>query len=468
METFLLLAVFLVWPTSHLCAPHPEEEVTQSERLKRLSKVGEEFVDEEVKTALAGMTQMKRIMERNVAKHEELMTSLRRSSEEKQEAWHLMQDIKERLGEAEGQCQSTLSSSWEGCQPCLDSSCLLLFATTCHQGISTFTSKVEEFFRGISSLSSIVQSRDGHDLWFDEDSNEDEKMKKIENWFGKLNTDIQAVFNKSTALYNSLQHGFDQPSYEYLMSDKGLLESQAMPLVIEDSVMDGGFLQDLDLPAFFQTLLSFSSDIYERLSAGWAKILDKLRAVAKDLLEQVREGSEGTFARIMSAQETAECQELGQNTSGCLQFQERCQQCQDLILKDCPEVPELLLKSDEASTLMNRSQEQYQQISHIVQHHAQDTSSLMHNMMERFGWVSELVNMATGSENIFQIVKVSFGHKDEDFAKEKETIVEVNVLSSPKLLVRVPPDLDIENPEFMQRVAKQALQLFRKYVGGHH
>lgn len=76
------------------------------------------------------------------------------------------------------------------------------------------------------------------------------------------------------------------------------------------------------------------------------------------------------------------------------------------FLTDCPNVPELHVKFDEAFKLVNLSGEQYEQILQVVQRHTEDTSYLLNKMKERFGWVSELSNMTIGPENIFNIVKV--------------------------------------------------------------
>ncbi|XP_069076085.1 clusterin-like protein 1 isoform X1 [Pleurodeles waltl] len=465
MKALLLLVIYLLWLRSHHSAPQPEEEITYVERLKRLSKVGEEFVDGEVKKALVGVKQMKLIMDKNVEKHEDLMQSLTRSSEEKQEALHLMEEIKSRLSEEEEQCQSTLQGTWEECKPCLESSCLIFHTTNCNEEISKFTSTVEDFFRGISLSSSDSQRGEEDDRWRKEESEEeDAQLMQMETWFGQLTSDIRAVFDQSVASFKEMQTDFDPLFHRYFMSDSP--DIKAMTLPTEHAVSAEDPFQDWNIPGFFQSLLDFGSDICERFRVGWATMVHTFETATKDLLEEVTD-SRGTLARIMSGHDTVLCMELQQNTSGCQQFQERCQQCQNIILKDCPDVPELRLKTEEALKLVNRSHQQHQQMFQIVQQHAEDTASLMHEMKKRFGWVSELGNLSTGSENIFNIVKVSSWHNDGDSARRNETIVDVNILSSPVFSVRVPPDLDIENPKFIEYVADHALQLARKNVQEH-
>lgn len=73
---------------------------------------------------------------------------------------------------------------------------------------------------------------------------------------------------------------------------------------------------------------------------------------------------------------------------------------------DCPDVPELHTKVDEALKLVNISNQQYVQVFQVTQHHLEDTTYLMEKMREQFGWVTELANQTLGTENIFNSIKV--------------------------------------------------------------
>ena len=73
---------------------------------------------------------------------------------------------------------------------------------------------------------------------------------------------------------------------------------------------------------------------------------------------------------------------------------------------DCPAVPELYTKADEALELVNISNQQYAQVLQMTQHHLEDTTYLMEKMREQFGWVTELASQTPGSENIFSFIKV--------------------------------------------------------------
>ncbi|KAK2546235.1 Clul1 [Columba livia] len=284
-----------------------------------LSEVGEKYVDEEVKKALIGIKQMKIMMEKNEDKHIDLMKTLKKSSEEKQQALRLMDEVKERLEEEERQCQVSLKTSWDECESCLESNCMR-FYTTCKRGLSTFRRK--------------------------------------------------------------MQKEFDQSFQAYFMSDLDLNESPSMAALPEDTTRNNGSQKGWGIPGFLQIVFDFN----------------------------------------------------------------------------CPNVPELHIKFDEAFKLVNLSGEQYEQILQVVQRHTEDTSYLLNKMKERFGWVSELSNMTIGPENIFNIVKVLPG----DPSGKNETMVDVNILTSPTFTIKVPPNLDPKSAEFIEYIAGKALQLYKQ------
>lgn len=49
-----------------------------------------------------------------------------------------------------------------------------------------------------------------------------------------------------------------------------------------------------------------------------------------------------------------------------------------------------------------------------------------------------------------------------DPSNKDETVVDVNILTSPTFTIKVPPNLDPESPEFIEYIAGRALQLYKK------
>uniref|UniRef100_A0A8D2II17 Clusterin n=1 Tax=Varanus komodoensis TaxID=61221 RepID=A0A8D2II17_VARKO len=449
MKTLLVFVMCLLWLRGHQCAPI-KEDVKPEENLKVLSEVGEKYVDEEVKTALIGIKQMKIMMERNEVKHMDLMKTLKKSSYEKEEALRLMNEVKERLEEEENICQDTLKNLWDECKSCLESNCMK-FYTTCQHGRATFTSKVEDFFRKMTPWSFPVYASQGQDLQLNQKKTmpkkEDAQLVQMENLFNQLLSDMGTIFEKSFLFFKQMQKEFDQSFQIYFMSEPDLTEPYFLPASPEEPVRKIGSPKDWELPGFFQLVFDFSRTVLEGIGEVIA-------------LPYLNSDKSGMFSQNTPDQERAPCNKLRQNSSGCRRFHERCQKCQDNLMRACPSVPELHIKYDDAFKLVNISGEQYQQILQMVQHHTQDTSYLLNKMKERFGWVSELSNMTVGPENIFNIVSSSTERGEA--SSLNETVVDVNILTSPTFTIKVPQGLDIQSSEFIEYVAGKALQLYKK------
>ncbi|XP_044863329.1 clusterin-like protein 1 isoform X1 [Mauremys mutica] len=463
MKLCWLFLIYLLWLRGHQCAPIKEEEINPWEHLKILSEVGEKYVDEEVKKALVGVKQMKVMMERNEDKHVHLMKTLKKSSGEKQEALRLMDEVKEQLEEEERQCQVSLRNLWDECKTCLESNCMR-FYTTCQHGLSTFTSKVEDFFRKMSPLTFTFHEDQGKDLQLNEKpEKEDAQLVQMEDLFSQLLSDVSTIFDKSFAFFKQMQKEFDQSFQIYFMSDPDLTEPYYLPAFPEEPIRNSGLQKDWGMPGFLQIFFDFSKTLFEGISEVITEAFDEYTDNTRDLPEQAKDSDKsGMFSKIIPGHKRALCKELRQNSSGCPQFHERCQKCQDNLMRDCPNVPELHIKFDEAFKLVNVSGEQYDQILQVIQRHTEDTSYLLSKMKERFGWVSELSNMTIGPENIFNIVKVSPSVQGTDSSSLNETVVHVNILTSPTFTIKVPHDLVIGSSEFIEFVAGKALQLYKQ------
>ncbi|KFP31250.1 Clusterin-like 1, partial [Colius striatus] len=464
-----LFIIYVLWLNGHQCAPTRQEEMHLRENLKLLSEVGEKYVDEEVKKALIGIKQMKIMMERNEDKHVHLMKTLKKSSEEKQQAMRLMDEVKERLEEEERQCQVSLKNLWDECESCLESTCMRYY-TTCKDGLTTFRRKVEDFLSKIPPLIFTFHEDQGKDIQFNEKpEKEDTQLVKMEDLFSQLLSDMGSIFDRSFIFFKQMQKEFDQSFQTYFMSDVDLNETLSMPALPEDIIRNDGPQKAWGIPGFLQVVFDFSKTVFEGVSEVITEVFEDYRDKRRDVQEQAKgkyqkknhlhyPDRSGMFSKIVSGRQRHLCRELRENSSGCPQFHERCHKCQDNLLHDCPNVPELHIKFDEAFKLVNLSGEQYEQILQVVQRHTEDTSYLLNKMKERFGWVSELSNTTIGPENIFNIVKVVPG----DPSGKNETVVDVNILTSPTFTIKVPPNIDPKSAEFIEYIAGKALQLYKQ------
>ncbi|KAM6318702.1 clusterin-like protein 1 [Aegotheles albertisi] len=461
MKSSWFFIIYVLWLNGHQCAPMRQEEMNLRENLKLLSEVGEKYVDEEVKKALIGIKQMKIMMARNEDKHVDLMKTLKKSSEEKQQALRLMDEVKERLEEEERLCQITLKNLWDECEPCLESACMRYY-TTCKNSLSTFRGKVEDFLSKIPPLIFTFHEDEGKDIQFNEKpEKEDTQLVKMEDLFSHLLSDVGSIFDRSLVFFKQMQKEFDQSFQMYFTSDLDLIESPSIPALPENTTRNNGSQKGWDISGFIQIVFDFSKTVFEGVTEVITEVFNEYRANRRDVPEQAKgkyPDGNGMFSKTVSERQRPLCRELRENSSGCPQFHERCQKCQDNLLHDCPNVPELHLKMDEAFKLVNLSGEQYEQILQVVRLHTEDTSYLLNKMKERFGWVSELSNRTIGPGNIFNIVKVVPG----DPSGKSETMVDVNILTSPTFTIKVPPNLDPKSTEFIEYIAGKALQLYKQ------
>ncbi|XP_038603195.1 clusterin-like protein 1 [Tachyglossus aculeatus] len=479
MKLIVMFTACMLWLKCHLCAPTWKKMDPQI-NLKSLSEIGEKYVDEEMKKALIGIKQMKTMMERNEEKHKELMKTLKKSGKEKKETQRLVDEIKERLEEEERRCQMSLMASWDECKSCLESICMR-FYTTCQPSWSSVIDKVEKFFKKIPPIIFPLREVQGRDapssgnLEEEEEEEEDVQFTKMEDQFGQLSLDISSLFERSTDFFRQIQQEFDLTFQSYFLSDTEVTK----PATSEAPKRNVGFLKNWEIPNLFQLIFDFSRSIFEGVSEVMTETLNRLQETIKDLSEQakvkrkmlmvltpVRSESDpenldqrGVLTELSPGHNRALCGQLQRNSSKCLQFNERCQKCQNNLLKECPGVPELHVNFDDAFRLANVSKHQFAEIFQVVEHHMEDTVYLMGKLRERFGWVSELSNRTVRSENIFNVAP---RNQVENSADPNDTEVEVNILTSPTLTIRVPDELSPEDSAFIEYVAEEALRHYKQ------
>ncbi|KAM4803032.1 clusterin-like protein 1 [Urocitellus parryii] len=353
----LVFIVYLLWLKDCHCAPTWTDKTAIGENLKSFSEAGETDGDGEVKKALIGIKQMKLMMERREEEHTNLMITLKKCKEEKQGAVKLMNEVQEHLEEEERLCQASLADSWEECRTCLDSNCMR-FYSTCQPGWSSVKNTVEQFFRKIYQfLFPLHEDEHSHLPSSEQHTQEDAQVTQMEKAFLQLTATVESLFNRSLSVFKQMQQEFDQAFQSDFMSETNLMEPHLVPALSKEPTEKADLGQSWDIPNFFQLFCNFSRSIYESL----------------------REAVTHTLRAIEDSPKHDE---------------------------DCPDVADLHIELDKALRLVNVSNEQYDQVVQMIQHHLEDTMDLMERMSEQFGWVSELANQSLGAENIFNSIKV--------------------------------------------------------------
>ncbi|XP_029110785.1 clusterin-like protein 1 [Scleropages formosus] len=453
MRALLVFMVLLSTLGILRCSASTVKRGLSEETLRKLSQDGEKYVDEEMKSALFGVKRMKEVMERNEEKHEHLMNSLKHSREKKKGAEQLAKEVEQKLGEAEQQCRGSLQASWEECRPCLEDACKTFYTSTCRRGFSSFSSKVEEFFR---KMSSQFQSSDSEDLVYSESAEgTDVDVELVEDSFSRLRNKVLSLYDKGVALVSRMHQEFDQAFQAAFIS-----EPKPKPLSVDWEVRETGFFQGIRLDDVLDSFFDFGRSVIEEFSSVITEAFDDPQEPSD--MESGRKTERELFPRWVPSQDRQLCKNLRRQTSECWQLQGQCESCQGALSQECPNVRELYMELTEVSQLLNVSRQQYEEVLQIVQHHTDDTITWLSDMASRFSWVAQLVNNSTDTKGIFSIAAV-VPHKEEgDGSPVADTTVELNVLNSPTFTLSVPAELEVQDPAFIQYVAQEALGLYKQ------
>uniref|UniRef100_A0A4W5KNB5 Clusterin n=1 Tax=Hucho hucho TaxID=62062 RepID=A0A4W5KNB5_9TELE len=381
-----------------------------------LSRDGERYVDAEMKRALFGVKRMKEVMEKNQEKHEHLMKTLKESKAELN------------LQKAEEQCHDSLRTSFMECRPCLEDTCKTFYTSTCRRGFSSFSFKVEEFFRKLSSQLEtpdqvVNQNQDNLNQTQNSDD-PDLELVRLNASFSQMQGKMSSLHNRSTELVNKMHqefgHGF-WVAFTNKLKPKPLFPTQESP--------SGGFFMGMGhLGSMVITLLCLSNLIHW----SWVPV---------------------PFPDMYL------CRQLRRQASECWQLQRLCESCQDTLVKECPSVRELHSALEETYLLLNTSRLQYEEMLQVVQKHTDDTNNWLNTMEAKYGWVTQLTNGTLGPHVVicFQVV---LQVRDDGF--KGDTRVALNILNSPTLTLSVPAELEVQDSAFIQYVAQEALAHYKQ------
>ncbi|KAM9308344.1 clusterin-like protein 1 [Gastrophryne carolinensis] len=443
-----VLTTLLVCLKICLTAPvSPEvEDMFLSKKLKALSKLGEGYVEQEVKKALLGIKETKKIVEKNKERHENILTSLRKTKQENEEAVRLFQDISEKLSEAEFQCKQLLTTQWDVCRVCLEQSCMTFYTNSCsQQGLQALVIKQAQ---ELWSLNTKI-TEEGYTSEY----RMDVQQSQSECLFNQILSDVGVLFNKSMVFFTHFQKSFDESFQKHFLldviQDNHTTVPDRAPVIISD------YFEHWDFSSFFQGLYEFGQTFFEAMRDILDMVYKNFSNESQDIYIPLQEDS----AHLKLTPTNTECNEL-QNSSGCHSFQEKCQQCYETVMKDCPDVIDIHFKSEAVVKLVNVSAEQYEDVLQLAQRHNEETLSVVRQMKEKYGWVAEHTNLTFGTDAIFSIHKVSLSRNSTD-QNVYDSTVEVTIFTSPNVVIRLPANANIDSPEVIQYIAERALEYYK-------
>ncbi|XP_071768220.2 clusterin-like protein 1 [Centroberyx gerrardi] len=469
MRTLLVQTLCIALFEVLLCAADPPS--LNEGMLRKLSSAGEQYVDEEIKRALFGVKRMKETMEKNEEKHTHLMDALRHSSDKKKGASQLVGETEQKLEEAELQCRGSIKTSFEECRPCLEDTCKTFYTSTCRRGFSSFSFKVEEFFRKLSSqletpdqvynqneenldLTSSVQNQNQNQNQIAE-GKADLELLQAEASFSQLLSNISLLCNRSMVLVKNMQQVF---GHSFLVAFTADLKPRSLSPTQDRTA---GFFRTMGLDHVLDSVYNFGRTVMEEFSSTVADVFEEIQEAEEDLQQ-----SRGSLPDSGQYHSRYLCRQLRRQASECWQLQSLCETCEDYLLKECPSMRQLHSELEEMHLLLNASRQQYEYRLQLVQRHTADTQGWLRNMDDKYGWVSQLSNSTLDPHNIFNLITVTPQQQMKNTRSKMDTSVVVTVLDSAPLTLSVPAELEVDDPAFIQYVAQEALALQKQRIRG--
>ncbi|XP_041824556.1 clusterin-like protein 1 [Melanotaenia boesemani] len=448
-----------------LCAAHsPLSEDT----LKNLSAAGEQYVDEEIKQTMLGVKQMKEIMEKREEKHKHLMDALRHSRDKKRGAMQLTKESEQKLEEAEQQCQDLARSSLRECRPCLEDTCKAFYTSTCRRGFSSFSFKVEEFFRKMAAQLDATEHVFSQNQNSDRttsaenqvaEDNTDLELLQAESSFSQLLSNISLLYNHSIILVRRMQQVYDHSFLPSFISELQPSSHSAM-----QGELRAGFFKTLGFGHIFHSAYDFGKGMLEEFSSTVADVFGETQEAEENFQQSSRDAS--SLTAYGQPQSEYLCRRLRRQTSECWQLKDVCETCKGFVIKECPHLQQLQSEMDEMHTLLNASSQQYNQRLQLVQRHTADTQRWLSNVQDKYGWVSQQANITMDTNNIFSVITVNLQQQMKNHKLIEEHRVVVSILGSAPITIPVPKDLVVEDPAFIQYVAQEALTLYKQQIKG--
>ncbi|KAM9839718.1 clusterin-like protein 1 [Aulostomus maculatus] len=440
-----------------------ESPPLSDDTLTKLSDAGRHYVSEEMKQALLGVTQVKEMMETKEGKHRRLMDAVRHSGVKTKGVTQLTQEMEQKLGEAEQQCQDLTKSSLEECRPCLEDTCKTFYSSTCRRGFISFSSKVEEFFRKMSSqlekMDNQTQERAGGTSLAQNQVTEDKadlQLLQAEATFSQLLANTSLLYNHSILLVKNMPEVFGG-SFPVALAT-GL---QPTPLLARQSSFSAGFFRTTGLDHVLDSVYDFGRNMLEDFSSMVTDVLEETEKLKEFHQSDTDPGPVPAFEQPQSRYL---CRRLRRQVSECWKLQDMCQTCADYLLKECPGVRQLQSEVEEMYMLLNSSRQQYYNRLLLVQAHTADTQRWFSSAYNKYGWVSQLADAALGPHDVFSVIRVDQQQKMKNYTSKVDSSVVVTTLGSGPVAVSVPADLRVDDPMFIHYVAQEALTLHKRQI----
>ncbi|XP_006884986.1 PREDICTED: clusterin [Elephantulus edwardii] len=421
------------------------EELSSNE-LQQMSTQGSKYVDEEIQNALKGMKEIKNLVGQTDQERQTLFNSLEKAKKDKEDALKVTRDTEMKLKASPEMCNDTIMALWEDCKPCLKHTCMKFYTRICRSGSPAVGHQLEEFLNQASPFY----------LWMDGD--------RVDSL---LESDQQ-----QTHIMNAMEGGFNQFSR------------------VMDELFQNRFFRLEPPRPFFHSPFSFFHDTFPRTHFFYPKSrvvrdtmpfftderlnFQDLFQSFSDLIQQAQQAINISRYHTMDEFHTENndtrlvCREIRRNSTGCLKMKNQCAKCREILSVDCsasnPAQAQLREELKTALQVAEKFTNEYDDLLKSYQQKMSNTSALLSQLNEQFNWMSQLANHTQNEDQAYlQVFSVTSRGTDlNDSSKPSDTEVVVKLFDSDPMKVTVPREVDWNQPNFMEIVAKKALDEFRQ------
>ncbi|KAJ7341393.1 hypothetical protein JRQ81_005441 [Phrynocephalus forsythii] len=436
------------------------------EELQQLSATGSQLVDSELENAINGVRQMKALMEQTSNDHREMLNSLEDTKRQKEEALMLAKEMEKQLSEKEV-CNKTMLALWEDCKPCLKQTCMRFYTRTCHSGAGLVGRQLEEFLNRSSPVS-IWLDGERIDSLMDTDEEQGRRLDDLEERYSLVEDGVDELFQESSQAYGQFAPFFRPPFGGFRDAFRAPVRSIRIPYagarVARSAASPYPLFPSPDHHAHqdFHQLFRPLYEMTQRLFEG------AQRAMERD--GQWWDSSSGPFlgrfptGTASPNDDRMVCREIRRNSAGCLWMKEKCEKCRAILDVDCsqtdPEQSQLRERLEDAMRIAERFTRRYDDLLKSFQDEMFNTTALLDQLNQQFGWVSRLANATRNSDKLLQVTTV-ISKPASSGEKPSDTQVTVQIFDSEPLTMTVPGDIPLDDPKFMETVAEQALREYK-------
>ncbi|ETE64208.1 Clusterin, partial [Ophiophagus hannah] len=424
--------------------------------LQKMSERGSRYIDGELENAINGVRQMKLLMEQTSSDHQEILNNLEDTKKKKEEAILLAKDMEKELNEQEV-CNDTMLALWEECKPCLKQTCMKFYTRTCHSGAGLVGRQLEEFLNR-SSPFSIWVNGERIDSLMDVDEEQGRKLDDLEERYGLVEDGVDDLFQESSQAYGQFspflqwpfggfQDGFHSIRIPFTHS-RVARNTRPFSQFFSNYRPHQGFYQ------IFQPFYEMSQHFFEDAQKAMEWDQPGLGGIHGFSFDQIPTGHNDN--RMV-------CREIRRNSAGCLKMKEKCDKCQAILAVDCSQTDrdqrKIKERFEDALRLAERFTRRYDEILKAFQEEMLNTTAILDQLNQQFGWVSQLANR-TRNDKLLKVITVK-SSSPEGTSQTTDTQVTVQVFDSEPFSLTVPGSIPLDDDTFMDIVARDALRDFK-------